>query len=352
MKKKGSLGVFGLAVCSRQLPRQSSSIQLFPAGEFRARDGRPEGLSGWKLDEKSAQRLIADAATRKTPFAVDYEHQTLHAKTSGNPAPAAGWFSKLEWREDGLYAVDVEWTPRAKEMVQASEYRFISPVFGYDRKTGEVTQLLMAAITNVPAMDGMDEILEAASQQLLTPKPNPEEDTMKEILIALLTLLGLPENAEKAAATAALTALLDKAGAVPDLNTQIAALTQQVADAGNPDPAQYVPVAVVETLKTQIAALSQNITDDKVTALVAQGLEDKKLLPAQEAWALELGKKDIASLTTYLDNATPIAALAGSQSKGKKPEGDDTQLSDEELAVCNLLGQTQEEFVAAKAANA
>jgi phage I-like protein len=42
------------------------------------------------------------------------------------------------------------------------KHRFISPVFSYD-KTGQVLELLNAALTNTPAVDGMEEVLLAAA---------------------------------------------------------------------------------------------------------------------------------------------------------------------------------------------
>ncbi|WP_305965658.1 phage protease [Marinobacter salsuginis] len=137
--------MISIAAFTARLRTPSTDIQLFPAGVFRARDGRPTGITGWRMDAASARELIALSGQRQTPFVIDYEHQTLYAETSGNPAPAAGWFERLEWREgDGLYAVDVEWTARATAMIEGDEYRYLSPVFKYD-KNGAVTELLMVA---------------------------------------------------------------------------------------------------------------------------------------------------------------------------------------------------------------
>ncbi len=100
--------------------------------------------------------------TRADDFVIDYEHQTIQASKNGQPAPAAGWFKRLEWREgQGLFAVDVRWTARAAAMIVAREYRYISPVFGFDPTTGEVQSLQSAAITNNPALDGLTDIAAA-----------------------------------------------------------------------------------------------------------------------------------------------------------------------------------------------
>ncbi|ABK45571.1 Mu-like protein prophage I protein-like protein [Magnetococcus marinus MC-1] len=79
---------------------------------------------------------------------VDYEHQSMHAEYNGQPAPAAGWIETLEYvAGQGLYAT-VRWTERAKEMIRAGEYRYISPAFNYDNRTGAVSSLISAALTN------------------------------------------------------------------------------------------------------------------------------------------------------------------------------------------------------------
>ena len=167
------------------------AFRLLPAGLFRARDGRPEGLPGWRLEPEDMQRLIAEAAARESDYVIDYEHQIIEAKKNGQPAPAAGWFRRLEAREDGLWAADVHWTERARQMIEAGEYRYVSPVFAYDRKSGRVTRLLMAAITNDPALDGLTDL--APLTQTM------EDDTMSESIAALAAHLKLPEGADAAA---------------------------------------------------------------------------------------------------------------------------------------------------------
>jgi len=60
------------------------------------------------LVELAAQHLIDRVAAAAVDYVIDYHHQTLLAEKNGQPAPAAGWFDALEWREgDGLYAIDV-----------------------------------------------------------------------------------------------------------------------------------------------------------------------------------------------------------------------------------------------------
>ena len=155
-----------VAHCTTQpLTGPTSEFRLMPAGLFAALDGRPHGLPGWQLNRETALSIIRLAAARVTDYVIDYEHQTLSAAKNGLPAPAAGWFKRLEWREgDGLYVTDARWTARASAMISGKEYRFISPVFHYD-KDGRVLDVINAALTNNPALDGLTE-LAAASRQL------------------------------------------------------------------------------------------------------------------------------------------------------------------------------------------
>lgn len=341
--KRATRHAVAIAACTFQVDKaRTNEIQLTPAGTFRARDGRPAGVPGWQLDAALAARVIADAKARKTPFVIDYEHQTLHAEQNGQPAPAAGFFSELAWREGvGLFATDVRWTDRAAGMIAAGEYQFISPVLRYDQKTGAVLKLEMAALTNFPAIDGLQELeLRAAAKY----SPDDEDHTMNPILIALLTALGLSESATQSEATAALKALQDQVAAK---DTEIVALKTRA-----PDPAKYVSIDVVEALKADIAALKATDQGREVEDLVKVGLAEGRILPAMEQWARDLGKSDLAALKSYIEKAAPIAALAGTQTRGKAPDGTSAagKPGDAELAVCKQLGISAEDFAKANAA--
>lgn len=330
-----------LAVLSAQIAPGATEIQLLPAGEFRAVDGRPAGLPAWKLDAAAAGRVIAAARVRANPFVIDYEHQTLLADKNGQPAPAAGWFSgaDLVWREgQGLFATNPAWTAKAKAHIAAQEYKFISPVFEFDAKTGEIQAIKMAALTNTPGLDGMDPVSGAALAALFSPTSD-EETAVNETLKKLLGALGLPETTSEADALAGVAAL--KAQSV-EHTTQIAALK-----AAAPDPAKYVAVATVMDLQGQIAALTAEKVEREVNELVKSGMDDGRILPAMETWARELGKKDTASLKSYLDNAKSVAALGGMQSTGTNT-GTPPNTSDADLAVCKALGLTPEQFAKGK----
>ncbi|MBK8913590.1 MAG: hypothetical protein IPM64_03145 [Phycisphaerales bacterium] len=91
-------------------------------------------------------------------LAIDYEHQSLDGRAARDDGlrPAAGWISRLDVREDGLWATGVTWTARATELLRSGEYRYFSPVIYWtDREYTDVAALGPVALTNDPALCGV-----------------------------------------------------------------------------------------------------------------------------------------------------------------------------------------------------
>ena len=120
-------------------------IMVIPAGQFSGRDGR----GPFKLNDPSKVLEATAKADMKAGLPVDYDHATDFAAPHGGRAPAAGWMKELQVRDGAIWA-HVEWTDKGKEAVASKEYRYISPVFSFDEKTGEVLALLRAGLTNNP----------------------------------------------------------------------------------------------------------------------------------------------------------------------------------------------------------
>lgn len=378
MTKKASLpksrigAAIALAACAFSVPELAEGsnlieIQLTPAGDFMPSDGRELSVPAWRINQAIATRVIERFNARANPAVVDYEHQTLHKETNGQPAPAAAWMRALQWREgSGLWAT-VELTARAAELIRNGEYKFVSPVFAYSN-TGEVLAVLMAAFTNNPAIDGMKPLALRAAATFGFSLSNDQDTTMNKLLLAVCAALALSADSTEDQAIAALTALkpkLDTADKVAkelgedtgmgDGVAVLSALTSlkaKAATSGEPDPAKFVAIGVVEQLKGQVAELTAKQIDREVGELVESGMADGRLLPAQKEWATNLGKKDIAALSAYLKTAQPIAALRGSQTDGNPPKGgaDENGLTQAELAVCTATGVTPKDFAAAKSA--
>ncbi len=370
MKTKRLSHAVALAACSFTLGAPAADntiwVQVTPPGHFLPADGREIKVPSWHIDQAVATKVIERFHARKNKRVVDYEHQTLLKEENGQPAPAAGWYQALEWREgEGLFA-QVQLTARAAQYIADGEYQYFSPVFLYHPTTGDVLDVQMGALTNAPAIDGMQALSLRAAASFGCFDDSSEENPVNPLLQALIAALGLAENTTEEQAVAALSAHTSNLRKLLGLNegdvfapALVAACTglkakATAAPATEPDPAKFVPVTVVEGMRSELAALTARLGERDQKDLEGQivaALDDGRLHKTMESWARDLGKKDRAALTAYLDAASPIAALTRSQTQGNPPVPDEkTGLTPDELAVCSRMGLTSEQFKAAKEA--
>lgn len=302
-----------------------TEAHLLPAGTFRAIDGRPYGCDGWKLDAAIAAQVIARAAAQKTDILIDFEHQSLRAEWNGQRVEAAGWIPRtFEWREGkGLFATQIAWVDDTEELIRKKKYRYISAVFSYYEKTGEVLEIISVALTNTPALDGLDALADLARKHSVLLTKEDADMADKEALAALTA-----EREGLKTQMAALTVERD------GLKTQNAALTVER-----------------DTLKTKVEAADKEKTEAALVSekakhaeLLQAALTDGRLVPAQKPWA---EKQTLAALTEYLDATSPVSILQ-KQADGK--DGGGNGLSQEEVAMCSRMGVSAEDFLKTKAA--
>ncbi|MCY0966136.1 phage protease [Parathalassolituus penaei] len=378
----------GLAVCSAlsdsTMPGDNRPgtdglyrIQLLPDGLFAAPDGRPDDVPGgqWLMDAQAWAALKAGMDGRANDYVIDYEHQTLYAAESGSAAPASGWINPASITYEpgkGLFAL-ARWTPRARDYIQGEEYRFISSVFTYDKQTGRPVKLLHVALTNDPALDGMDAIaalsarmgaMEPVSPNPHTRKPTPATPKgahMNEELRALLKMLGIEVEAgdvSEAALTAhcktahtALAVLTAKANKVPELETGLAALKAQKA--GEVNLGQYVPRQTYDAAVTELAALRAENGVLTIDQLIESAADEGKVLAAETDYLQAFGKQQgVAALKSLLAQRPAIAALKAQQAGNRKPPETSTgtaALSADEKLVADQLGISHADFLKAKA---
>jgi phage I-like protein len=346
MPKSQRSHLLALAALSVELTGAEAPVdfRILPAGEFRSWDGRPTECPAWICTEEDGRRIVAELSAWVGKRVIDYEHATLHAKKTGAKAPAAGWFQSAEWRPDGVWLTGVDWTAQAAQEIVGKEYRYVSPVFSYDKQTGRVGSLFYAALTNDPGLDGLTD-LAALAAELFLPPINPQEKSM-ELLKKLLAVLGLQETATEAEALSAVAAL----------KTNVASLSAQVAE---PDPAKFVPVTTLAALqgelateKGKLAALQAEVDGGKVEALINKGKADGKIPPAMESWARDLGKTNFAALSAFLEKAPPVVKPGETQSGGQGDGKGVAALSAEQQAVCKQLGLSEDEFLKSLPASA
>lgn len=304
-----------VAVLSLQLSA-GGAVQITPDGVFRARDGRPRGLPGWRMDADIAERVLARLKGRTTKMVVDYEHQTLLAEHNGQPAPAAGWIDPAEvaYRPgSGLWA-PIQWTARAKAHIDAGEYAYLSPVMPFDPASGEVLDIAHVALVNFPGLDGMAPVAALSALTSRYQLDPPEAHAME--LSPLVTLLGLPADAAEQDVLAAVTALKTRADQADGLHTEIAALKAQT----EPDNTLWVPRAVYDEARQALVALKATATDAELDRLIDAGLSAGKI--TGQATAKWLRAQGLAVLKAFLDDAPAVQALTGqTQTHGQPPAG-------------------------------
>ncbi|MCW8857960.1 MAG: phage protease, partial [Kangiella sp.] len=203
----------------------------------------------------------------------------------------------------------------------------------------------MAALTNDPAVSGMQELSALAANLYIENQPS-EDSNVNEVLLALLTALGLGEDATEEQAVSALQAVQTKADEADDLKTKVAELSSN-GDGNQIDLSEYVPLSAYEDLKGEVAQLKTSQNDTAVKEVIDAALTAGKLLPAQQKWAEELGKSDIEQLKSYIKSTPAVAALTGKQTQEVELEGGKTvELTANQLEVCESLGVDPKEYAA------
>lgn len=320
-------------------------IHLMPIGVIHLRDGRGPYL----LADRDAANVVVEASRARagnTAIMVDYDHQSYYGAREGvgGRAPAAGWIdpASLTVEADGIWA-DVEWTGAAAAKLAAREYRYLSPLFTYDPATRAVRALVNAGLTNTPAIE---QLAAVASQSF----QSENEMDLSKIAVAAGLAAAATESeivTKVVALTAAATALA-AASAKLGLGAD-ASPGDLVAAATKPNPAEFVPIAVVKDLQTQVAGLQSAIQGDKAEAAVAAAMRGGKVTPAMKGWAEGYAKADLAGFEAFVA-AAAVILKAGEQfgRLSDPPPTGEHGLSREEAAVAASMGLTTEEYVAAK----
>ena len=317
-------------------------IHVLPAGRFFGRDGRgPYAL-------EDAQAVVAASLDQAMPkgIPVDYEHQTENAPKNGQPAPASGWITALEAREDGIWA-HVEWTERAAAFIRAGEYRYVSPVFFYDKKTGAIQAIESVALTNLPNLGGLKAIATKEKnmnglKERLGLSPDATDVEVSQALAALVA----ERDGLKAAMREIGRAAQCKSTDLADVGKAVAALA---ASAQNPDPAKFVPIELYNAAGRELAEMKAAQAKAAAASLVDTARQAGKISPAMEAWARDYASKDPEGFAAWSESA-PDQRPGGDKATAAKatPPGDAGRLTEEEKAICRNCGISEEDYIKGK----
>ena len=300
-------------------------VELLPAGpEVPGRDGRR-----WRLDDAAAVAQASLDGARDLP--IDWEHATSRKAPLGDPAPAAGWITRLEARNGALWG-RVEWTDRGQAAVASREYRYLSPEFHYERSTSRIVRLLSAGLTNNPNLR-----LTALNQE------GTEDMDIKEILRAL----GLSEDATAEQAVTAINTLRTE--------RDTAKMERDTAQnqAENPSLEKFVPRADhnaalerATNAETKLAAAEKKAQEAEIETEITAALEAGKITPATADYHRAQCKAEggLDRFKEYVKTAPAVAADSGLD--GKQPGGGDkaTALNADESRIAAMFGNTAEDL--------
>lgn len=298
-----------------ETPAAPDWIRLLPTGPvISGRDGRT-----WRMDDPAALIAAFNSDARDIP--LDFEHSTELQAPQGLPAPAAAWIKELRVDADGGISGRADWTESGRNAVESKEYRYISPVFVFDRASGGIVRITSAALTNQPNLR-----LEALNHQQ---KHEQGEAVMKRIIEAL----GLPEGSDEEKALNAVSALKAK------------------ADGQSPSLDKYVPRPDFDAM-TQRAMNAEKLLKEKkdrqldkeIEDEVARALEAGKITPATADYHKAMCRME-GGLDRFREFVKVAPEIAGASGLDKKQPEKGSRLSDEEKAVCRNLGISEEDYL-------
>lgn len=119
---------------------------------------------------------------------IDYDHASeFPERAQGQPIPAAGWLRSIDDAPDpaGVLWGEAEFTERARSLVKAKEYKYVSPALTWaarDKRTGEQQgcTLTSIALTNRPFLEDLPAIALSEAGWTLE-----KENTMKATSVRL-----------------------------------------------------------------------------------------------------------------------------------------------------------------------
>ena len=314
--------IFANSIDIKSVPR---TVKLLPLGQVKSQKGN------FIVDGTSYQSMVQKFKNRKVDIVIDYEHQTLN----NIQAPASGWVKEISLKNDGIYAL-VEWTDKASQYIKSKEYRYLSPVILVDKNTRKVHELHSVALTNTPAIDGMEAIINSLNKGVdivdmqkentlnedrdnLQIEKKEETAIEKTFTLQAIKELGLKENASIIDILKAIRELKQSTEEnevvankllIEKINSESQQLVQMALSIGQIDETQKEwahkrCLEDIEGFKFFVNGAYKKECDNAVTLALKSG----KICPYQKEWAEQLALKDLDSFKTFIEQALPVIPL-------------------------------------------
>ncbi len=320
-------------------------IHLTPAGHIDTHDARGP------YEITDPQAVIEASFAARGEIEIDVNHASFKAAPTGGEAPARGWITEMQAREDGIWG-KVRWTREGARLVADQAYRRISPVFRVAHEgSKQVVAILNASLVNRQNLRG----LTALNQE--------EEDGSMSFLEQLAAQMGLGADATEDHVLAAVNKLnLNGAGetaAQSQLN-EVATILGVDADgdiiaaakattAGAPDVVALQSAltelqGTIATQAEQLNSMQSSASLDKATAFIDGEIKKGRMIPKalrdhyiskhqEDAARVE---KEIAGLPVL--NGSGVAHLTPPSEDGK------IAMNAEQTQAAKLLGLSVEDY--------
>ncbi|MGB1763000.1 phage protease [Alloalcanivorax xenomutans] len=327
-----------LAALNFELPADGSVpdwLELLPAGEtLEGRDGR-----AWRNPDPAA--VVRRTRDLRRDIPLDWEHATELKAPKGDRAPAAAWIKELEVRDGAVWG-RVEWTEDGAESVGKRHYRYISPVFLFQKDTLEIQRITSAGLTNQPNL-----YITALNQS------GPvQEDSPVKLSAAIRNALGLKDDATEDDGVQAINQMKQDKDAAEQAKAQAEQDKEAAINRATPSLDKFVPRADYDSAMNRTRELEQKLKErdeaeleGQIDAAINQALDDGKITPATADYHKAQCRQEggLERFKAYVEAAPKVAD--DSDLDTRKPEaGKDTALNQEEARVAALFGNSAEDL--------
>ncbi len=288
-------------------------VQLLPDGKaIIGRDGR-----AWQNPEPT--QILAAFAANGADLPIDIEHASELKAKQGEPAPAVGWIKALEIRGNSSVWGLVEWNQQGQTYLKDKAYRYLSPVFTYDKTNCKILKLYSAGLTNQPNLN-----LTALNQQ---------QGDFMPLAVTLCRVLDLPENTTEAL-------LIDK---VTQLQCALPKGTNSL-DAFVPRKDYDLIFNRAQQAENSLATMQAEQQQTEINTLLQQALQQGIITPATQDYHRSCCQQEggLARFKAFMQHAPKVVGnIAFNHTLS-------AALSEEEQLTCRLLALNTDLFSQAK----
>lgn len=298
----------------------------------------------------NAAEIIAASFSLHDRLPIDENHATDLAAPKGQPAPARGWITAMEERQDGIWG-KVEWTTHGAELVSSRAYRDISPVILHDTSK-QIRVIPRASLVNQPNLRGLASLHQKENDmdlrgQLIEMLKLGEDASDADIMKAL-------KDGKADDKTPALQSAMSQVGvalglkddAAPD---DIIAAAQSAQAGAAADDGKDGLIAELQSsvtqLTTKVSELQGGISAGASEAFYEKALKERRsgVGPASKQYWTSLHQKDPEQAEAMI-KVMPCLDASGTTLLPPEAKDGTIALQSTQKSVASLLGLSEEDY--------